>query len=108
MVLLGFARAHTCLSDSIPTTEKTEYNGTLRWKVEAETCSAYWNQVGTDCAICMAICPYSKPDTPLHSVIRWLVNHSWLAPKVFPAMDDILYARAGDSLVSRKYFFFAL
>ena len=85
--------ADTCPSDSIPTTEKTEYNGTLRWKVEAETCSAYWNQVGTDCAICMAICPYSKPDTPLHGVIRWIVNHSWLAPKVFPVMDDLLYGK---------------
>ena len=85
--------ADTCPSDSIPTTEKTEHNGTLRWKVEAETCSAYWNKVGTDCAICMAICPYSKPDTPLHGVIRWLVNHSWLASKVFPLMDDILYGK---------------
>jgi reductive dehalogenase len=85
--------AHTCPSDSIPTTEKTEYKGTRRWKVEAETCSAYWNKVGTDCAICMAICPFSRPDTPLHSVIRWLVNYSWLAPKVFPMMDDLLYGK---------------
>ena len=85
--------AHTCPSDSIPTTEKTEYKGTLRWKVEAESCSAYWNKVGTDCAICMAICPFSRPDTPLHSVVRWFVKHSWLAPKIFPMMDDLLYGK---------------
>ncbi len=85
--------ADTCPSDSIPTTGKAEYNGILKWKVEAETCSAYWNKVGTDCAICMAICPYSKPDTPLHGVIRWMVNNSWLAPKVFPIMDDLLYGK---------------
>lgn len=85
--------AHTCPSNSIPTTEKTEYNGTMRWKLESESCSAYWNQVGTDCAICMGICPFSRPDTPLHSVVRWFVKHSWLAPKVFPMMDDILYGK---------------
>jgi reductive dehalogenase len=85
--------AHTCPSNSIPTTEKTEYNGTLRWKVEAESCSAYWNKVGTDCAICMAICPYSRPDTLLHGIIRRLVNYSWLAPKVFPMIDDVLYGK---------------
>ena len=61
--------------------------------MEAESCSAYWNQVGTDCAICMAVCPFSRLDTPLHSVIRWFVKHSWLAPKIFPAMDDLLYGR---------------
>ncbi len=85
--------AHTCPSDSIPTTEKMEYNGTLRWMVEAESCSAYWNKVGTDCAICMAICPFSRPDTPLHSVVRWFAKHSWLAPKVFPTIDDLLYGK---------------
>jgi reductive dehalogenase len=85
--------AHTCPSNSIPTDEKKEYQGTMRWKLEIETCSAYWNQVGTDCAICMGICPFSRPDTPLHTVIRWLVKRSWLAPKVFPLMDDLLYGK---------------
>lgn len=85
--------AYTCPSNSIPTTEKTEYHGTMRWKLESESYSAYWNQVGTDCAICMGICPFSRPDTPLHTVIRWFVKHSWLAPKVFPMIDDVLYGK---------------
>jgi reductive dehalogenase len=85
--------AHTCPTDSIPTTEKVVYKGTLKWKVEAETCSAYWNKVGTDCAICMAVCSFNRSDTPFHKIIRWAVGYSWLAPKVFPFMDDLLYGK---------------
>jgi len=85
--------ADTCPSKSIPDGEKVEHNGFMKWKLVAETCSEYWNQVGTDCAICMVFCPYSRPASHLHNAIRWLVSHSYLAPKVFPFMDDLLYGK---------------
>ena len=85
--------ADTCPSNSISKGGMTVYHGVEKWKLQAETCSEYWNVVGTDCAICMAICPFSKPDTPMHSVVRWFVKHSRLAPRLFPIFDDILYGR---------------
>jgi hypothetical protein len=73
--------------------KKTEHNGFLKWKIDAETCSQYWNQVGTDCSICMIFCPYSRPKSPLHDLIRWLIKHSYFAPKVFPLIDDLIYGK---------------
>jgi hypothetical protein len=38
-----------CPSNSIPLDDQKEVNGTLRWKLNAETCFDYWGKVGTDC-----------------------------------------------------------
>jgi len=83
--------ATTCPSKSIPEGEMVVHRGVEKWKVNADTCSDYWDVVGTDCAICMAICPFSKPDTPIHTAVRWFIEHSRFAPRFFPIIDDILY-----------------
>jgi len=36
-----------CPSNSIPLDGPKEVNGTLRWKLTAETCFDYWRKVGT-------------------------------------------------------------
>ena len=35
----------------------------------------------------------NRSDTPFHKIIRWFVAYSWLAPKMFPMMDDLLYGK---------------
>lgn len=56
----------------------------LRWKVNAETCFTYWCRVGTDCGSCMAVCPYSHQDTPMHDLARFLVKHSGVFRRIAP------------------------
>jgi len=85
--------AESCPSKSIPTGDKVIYNGALKWKLNADSCFDFWSKVGTDCSICMAICPYSRPDTPLHRVVRWYVARSSAARKFFPFIDNLLYGR---------------
>jgi hypothetical protein len=34
-----------------------EVNGSLRWKLDETTCFDYWGKVGTDCNVCMRVCP---------------------------------------------------
>ncbi len=63
--------ADNCPSSSIPFGPRLEADGILRWKLNPETCFAYWNEIGTDCGICMAVCPYAHPDNPAHNLIRW-------------------------------------
>jgi reductive dehalogenase len=92
----GFCRhckkcAKCCPSNSIPSGEKTVFGGTLRWKINEETCFEYWGKVGTDCSICMAVCPFSRPDIFLHRAVRWIVNRSPLARAVFPHVDNFIY-----------------
>ena len=68
--------------------DKAVYNGALKWKLDADSCFGYRTKVSTDCSICMAICPYSRPNTSLHRIVRWYVRRSQLAQKYFPLVDN--------------------
>jgi len=85
--------AESCPSKSIPHHEKVVYNGVEKWKIDAESCFDYWSKAGTDCSVCMAVCPFSRPDTPPHRFIRWVVGRSSVAVKTFPYIDNFIYGK---------------
>jgi reductive dehalogenase len=85
--------ANCCPSNSIPSGDPTEVNGTLRWKLNAETCFDYWGKVGTDCNVCMRVCPWSHASTFPHKIIRALISRNRLSRRLFYYMDDIFYGR---------------
>lgn len=85
--------AETCPSNSIPLGDKIIHNGVEKWKLEAASCFKYWGEVGTDCGICMATCPFSRPDTLFHNIIRWFISHSYFARRYFPYIEYALYGR---------------
>jgi reductive dehalogenase len=80
-----------CPSKSIPMEDLQEVNGTLRWKLNAETCFDYWGTIGTDCNICMRVCPWSHADTFPHKIIRALISRNRYSRRLFSKMDDIFY-----------------
>jgi reductive dehalogenase len=84
---------HCCPSRSIPSDAPREVNGTLKWKLNAETCFEYWAKVGTDCCLCMRVCPWSHPRTLPHRLIAELVVRNQVARRVFSTMDDLFYGR---------------
>lgn len=85
--------AESCPSQSIPLDDKILFNGTERWKTDEDTCFEYWSKVGTDCSICMAVCPFSRPDTFSHRIVRYLLEKSRLARNYFPEIDNYLYGK---------------
>ena len=85
--------ALACPSKSIPSEDKTVNNGTSRWTLSAESCHDYWGKIGTDCCICMAICPYSRPNRSIHKLIKRVIKHSRLARFVLPHLDNMVYGR---------------
>ena len=85
--------AHCCPSASIPDGEQEEVNGSLRWKLTAETCFGYWAKVGTDCNVCMRVCPWSHPRTFPHRVVISLVVRNKWARRLFFLMDDLFYGK---------------
>jgi len=85
--------AHCCPSNSIPLEDQEEVNGTLRWKLKAETCFDYWGKVGTDCNICMRVCPWSHAGTLPHKLIRTLITRNRFSRQLFNLMDDIFYGK---------------
>jgi epoxyqueuosine reductase len=59
--------------------------GVKKWTINAEKCFKFWANQGTDCSICIRICPYNKDyarwyfrlgrrlaGTPLRRVMLWL------------------------------------
>jgi ferredoxin len=85
--------AVNCPSRSIPFGGREEVDGALRWKINAETCYRYWSIMGTDCGVCMTVCPYSHPATLLHNAVRRTIAHSGFARRAALRLDDFLYGR---------------
>ena len=79
------------MSESIPIEDQKAINGTLRWKVNEETCFEYWGKVGTDCNICMKVCPWSHARTLPHKMIVFLVSRNRIARRIFMIMDDFFW-----------------
>ena len=85
--------ADNCPSASIEFGAKKNVRGVLKWQSQMETCYKYWRTAGTDCAICMAVCPYSKPHTFYHNIIRFLCTRNPVARHIALIMDDLFYSR---------------
>jgi reductive dehalogenase len=82
-----------CPSQSIPSGQPTAVNGTLRWKLNEQTCFDYWGKIGTDCNICMRVCPWSHARTLPHRLIVEMVSKNQWARRVFNLLDDAFYGR---------------
>ncbi len=82
-----------CPSNSIPLGERAVVNGTLRWKLNAETCFEYWGKIGTDCNVCMRVCPWSHARTLPHKLIVFLITRNKYSRRLFSILDDIFYGK---------------
>lgn len=85
--------AVNCPSQAIPEGEKIAENGVLKWVIDREECYRFWRLSGTDCARCISVCPYSKPDNFLHKVIRRSIEASKAAQLISVYGDDLFYGR---------------
>jgi epoxyqueuosine reductase QueG len=83
--------AEACPVRAIPFGDRQEIGGALRWQIDADLCFRYWNVTGTDCGRCMAVCPYSYPDRPVHDAVRWAVRRSGAARRAALWLDRAFY-----------------
>lgn len=90
--------AANCPVAAIPSGERVPIDGGLRWAIDSESCFRYWNLVGTDCATCVRVCPYSHPDHPAHNLVRWVIGRSPAARRVMLRMDDVFYGKKAKSI----------
>jgi ferredoxin len=94
----GFCRhcrkcADNCPPRALCLGSLTTVNGVEKWPTDVERCYSYWRLMGTDCGICMAVCPFSHPDTVFHNLVRRLAR---ALPRMAPALvwaDDVVYGR---------------
>jgi ferredoxin len=83
--------AHNCPSRSIPSEERQVEEGVLRWQINPDTCFRYWNVIGTDCGMCMSVCPYSHPDNFYHNLVRAGIRRSGAFRRAALWLDDLFY-----------------
>ncbi len=85
--------ATNCPVGAIPDGDRTPMQQGLRWIIDDETCYRYWNAIGTDCATCMKVCPYSHPDNLMHTLVRKAIRLSPGTRNLMLWMDDVVYGR---------------
>ncbi|RKX26209.1 MAG: hypothetical protein DRP45_04085 [Candidatus Zixiibacteriota bacterium] len=85
--------ADNCPSGAIPHGGKTTVRGAEKWQLNVEQCLRFWRVAGTDCGLCMKVCPYSHPPTFVHNIVRTGIRHSTFARRVSVWADDLFYGR---------------
>ncbi|MCP4572226.1 MAG: 4Fe-4S dicluster domain-containing protein [bacterium] len=85
--------ADICPARAVPEGAPEPVEGIDRWRIDQEACFTYWCRSGTDCGQCIRVCPYAKPDSPLHAVVRRGLRHSSLFRRLAVRLDDLLYGR---------------
>lgn len=92
--------AENCPSASIDSGEKKVYSGVEKWQSAQESCYRYWRKQGTDCSVCINVCPYSYPNTTLHNIMRWFVGRNNFSRRLAFRGDSFFYGRRPKNTVS--------
>jgi len=85
--------ADDCPSGAIPKGDKILHNGVMKWKLDEQKCYAYWHVNGTDCGICMAVCPWTKPPTPFHRFNALLASYKGPHQRFMAWAERAVYGR---------------
>lgn len=86
--------ATTCPSRAISYENRQVHNGALRWVIDPVACYSYWTKVGTDCGVCMRVCPFAHGSSWHHQLIRWGICKSGFFRRAALVMDNIFYGKA--------------
>jgi ferredoxin len=85
--------ADNCPTGAITKKEKPKSRGFSHWFINQERCFSFWNTIGTDCAFCIKVCPFTKPNTLLHKLARWYISRNNINRQIALLADDFLYGR---------------
>ena len=85
--------SENCPSHSVDEGDRGVHNGSQRWRSEQDSCYRYWRKVGSDCSICVKVCPYAHPSSLSHDLVRWVITRNPLSRRVALWADDLAYGR---------------
>jgi ferredoxin len=86
--------ADFCPSGAIPRGKKTGYNGIKKWKLDEKKCYMYWHTAGTDCGLCMAACPWTKPSNLFHRFMSSLASKKGPHQSLMIKADRLFYGKS--------------
>lgn len=58
-------------------------NSVKQWQIEHDTCRGFWTKSGTNCGICISVCPFNRVGFIKPWIFSSLVN-------MFPSVNDII------------------
>jgi reductive dehalogenase len=90
--------AEACPSQTLPLGEQTTEGhsmsntpGVLKWYADYEKCRKYWPSIGSNCGICIRVCPFNEGKGFHHDVVRWFVRRKIrLLNRFFVWLHDVL------------------
>jgi reductive dehalogenase len=85
--------AVNCPSQAIPHGDKSEVRGAEKWMMDDERCQRFWvsnPNRWNDCARCIAVCPWNRPDVLHHRVFARTAEYSHVMRKVLLWVDDLV------------------
>jgi reductive dehalogenase len=85
--------ADNCPTKSISRETEPCSRGFCHWSIDQDKCFAFWKNVGTDCGVCIGVCPYTKPNTLIHKLVRFYITRNPINQQIALLMDDLFYGR---------------
>ena len=83
--------ATNCPTKALSKNNKSLVRGIEKWTTNVENCYSIWRFYGTDCGICMAVCPFSHRNNWFHYLIRKVVKLFPILNKILLFFDDLIY-----------------
>jgi len=83
--------ATNCPSGAISKGDPVVVRGVRKWQIDPVKCLLYWGHLGSACAICQTICPWSKPPTLPHRIVAQIACRIPLARRFLVWADDLVY-----------------
>ncbi len=99
--------AEHCPADALSMETEPSYDvacpsnnpGMKKWYCDAWACLEYWGEHGSGCTNCMAVCPYDKPQTWIHDLVKGVSAKTTAFNSMFVTMDTTL----GYTKTTEKY-----
>jgi reductive dehalogenase len=70
------------------------HRGVLQWMLDHKKCRDYQAKVGTNCGVCIRVCPFNKGPNKIHDLTRFFIDHvRWLDPLIARSDDWMGFGR---------------
>lgn len=85
--------ATSCPTKALSVNGKSLLRGIEKWTTNVENCYSIWRFYGTDCGICMAVCPFSHRNNWFHYLIRKVVKFFPIFNRILLLFDELIYGK---------------
>ncbi len=85
--------AKNCPSRAILDGQRPSSRNFSHWSIDQESCYSFWRRAGSDCSVCIASCPFTKPDSAVHRLVRWAIRRNPLLQRLALLGDDLVYGK---------------